>query len=150
LLFSLCSITLFRLENQAARRGGFNTVTGLTPSKEHLSMPKAKRVHSTQRRTASKIKEQPAVDREGPSLDLSHRRLEDRVNDLDRLCEITLNLVRESRESPTNLQRSAHAATMAEITQDRMREFKTIYYDWYHAPLKDGDDYVIIPTVSRR
>jgi hypothetical protein len=113
-------------------------------------MTKAKRVHSTPRRTASKIKEKRSVDREGPSLDLSYRRLEDRVNDLDRLCEITLNLVHESRENPDDLQRSAHAATIAEITQDRMREFKTTYYDWYSAPLKDGDDYVIVPTVSRR
>jgi hypothetical protein len=113
-------------------------------------MAKAKSVHSTPRRTASKIQPKPALDREGPSLDLSYRRLEDRVNDLDRLCEITLNLVRESNLYPGDLQRGAHAATMAEITQDRMREFKTTYDNWYSAPLKDGDDYVIIPTVSRR
>jgi hypothetical protein len=30
-----------------------------------------------------------------------------------------------------------------------MLEFKTTYLDWYSAPLKDDDDYVIIPTVSR-
>jgi len=113
-------------------------------------MTKAKRVHSTPRRTASKVQPKPPVDREEPSRDLAYRRLEDRVNDLDRLCEITLNLVRESRENPTDLQRSAHAATMAEITQDRMREFRNTYDDWYSAPPKDGDDYVIIPTVSRR
>jgi len=113
-------------------------------------MAKANRVHSTPRRTASKIKAKTVVSREEPSLDLSYRRLEDRVNDLDRLCEITLNLVRESNEYPKDLQRGSLAATIAEITQDRMREFKTTFYDWYHAPLKDGDDYVIIPTVSRR
>jgi hypothetical protein len=113
-------------------------------------MTKAKTRVSTPRRTAPKIQAKPALDRESPSLDLSYRRLEDRVNDLDRLCEITLNLVRESCENPTDPQRGAHAATMAEITQDRIREFKISYDNWYSAPLKDGDDYVIIPTVSRR
>jgi hypothetical protein len=109
-------------------------------------MAKAKRVRSTPRRTASKIQATVAE----VSRDLSYRRLEERVNDLDRLCEITLNLFHESRENPGDLLLSAHAATMAEITQDRMREFKTTYDNWYSAPLKDGDDYVIIPTVSRR
>jgi hypothetical protein len=113
-------------------------------------MTKADSVHSTPRRTASKIKVKTVVSREESSLDLAYRRLEARVNDIDRLCEITLNLVREWNENPEDLQRGALAATIAEITQDRMREFKTTYYDWYHAPLKDGDDYVIIPTVSRR
>jgi hypothetical protein len=112
-------------------------------------MAKAKRVHSTPRITASKIQTKVAVIPEGSSLDLSYRRMEDRVNDLDRLCEITLNLVREWHENPKDERLGDHAATIAEITQDRMREFKTTYYDWYHAPLKDGDDYVIIPTVSR-
>src|ERR1700721_543159 len=111
-------------------------------------MAKAKRVHSTPRRTAPKIQPKQAAGGEKPSLDLSYRRLEDRVNDLDRLCEITLNLVHESRENPTDDQLSAHAAIMAEITQDRRREFRTTYDHWYSAPLKDGDDYVIIPTVS--
>jgi hypothetical protein len=46
--------------------------------------------------------------------------------------------------------RGGLAAMIAEITQDRMREFKTTYEDWYRAPLKDGDDFVIIPTGSRR
>jgi hypothetical protein len=113
-------------------------------------MTQAKRVHSTPRKTAPKIPTNPAVDRDEPSRDLSYCRLEDRVHDLDRLCEITLNLVREWHENPTDMQRGALAATIAEITQDRMREFKTTYCDWYRAPLKDGDDYVIIPTVSRR
>jgi hypothetical protein len=84
------------------------------------------------------------------NLDLSYRRLEDRVCDLDTLCEITLNIVREWHENPSNARAGDHAATIIEITQDRMREFKTTYYDWYHAPLKEDDDYVIIPTVSRR
>jgi hypothetical protein len=53
-------------------------------------MAKAKRVHSTPRRIASKIKTKMADNRERISLDLAYRRLEDRVNDLDRLCEITL------------------------------------------------------------
>jgi hypothetical protein len=72
------------------------------------------------------------------------------VCDLDTLCEITLNIVREWHENPSNARAGDHAATIIEITQDRMREFKTTYYDWYHAPLKEDDDYVIIPTVSRR
>jgi hypothetical protein len=113
-------------------------------------MAKAKRVHSTPRRTASKIQPKPAVSVEEISLDLAYRRMEDRICDLDRLCEITLNLVHESNYNPEDLQRGALAATIAEITQDRMREFKTTYYDWYHAPLKKDDDYVAIPTVSRR
>jgi hypothetical protein len=113
-------------------------------------MAQAKSVHSTPRRTAPKIKVKTVAAVEALSLDLAYRRLEDRVHDLDRLCEITLNLVRESNEYPNDLQRSAFAATIAEITQDRMREFKTTYYNWYSAPLKDGDDYVIIPTVSGR
>jgi hypothetical protein len=66
------------------------------------------------------------------------------------LCEIVLNLIRGSNECQGDLQRGAHAATIAEITQDRMLEFKTTYYDWYHAPPKDGDAYVVIPAVSRR
>jgi hypothetical protein len=110
-------------------------------------MAKANRVHSTPRRTALKIKPEIADE---ISLDLSYRRLEDRVHDLDRLCEITLKLVREWHENPDDMQGGALAATIAEITQDRMREFKTTYLDWYSAPLIDGDDYVIIPTVSRR
>jgi hypothetical protein len=113
-------------------------------------MAKATRVHSTPRRTASKIKTKPVVENESPSLDLSYRRLEDRVHDLDRLCEITLKLVREWHENPGDMARGGLAATIAEITQDRMREFKTTYEDWYRAPLKDGDDFVIIPTGSRR
>jgi hypothetical protein len=113
-------------------------------------MTQANRVHSTPRRTASKIQAKTVVSREGPSLDLAYRRLEDRMNDLDRLCEITHNLVRESNECPGDLQRGAHAATIAEITQDRMREFKTTYYDWYHTPPKGDDYYVIIPSVSAR
>jgi hypothetical protein len=113
-------------------------------------MTKADSVHSTPRRTASKTKAKTVVDEEEISRDLAYRRLEDRVNDLDRLCEITLDLVRQWHENPTDSRLGDHAATIAEITQDRMREFKTVYYDWYSAPLKDGDDYVIIPTVSRR
>jgi hypothetical protein len=113
-------------------------------------MAKAKRVHSTPRRTASKIQPKQALSGENPSLDLSYRRLEDRVQDLDRLCEITLNLVREWHVNQEDRRLGDLAATIAEITQDRMREFKTTYCDWYRAPLKDGDDYVIIPTVSRR
>jgi hypothetical protein len=113
-------------------------------------MTKAKRVHSTPRKTAPKIQQKVAVNVEETSLDLAYRRLEDRICDLDRLCEITLNLVHESNGNPEDLQRGALAATIAEITQDRMREFKTTYYDWYHAPLKKDDDYVVIPTVSRR
>ena len=113
-------------------------------------MAKATRVHSTPRRTAPKIKAKTVAAVEAPSLDLAYRRLEDRVHDLDRLCEITLNLIRESHEYPGDLQRGALAATIAEITQDRMREFKTTYEDWYSAPPGEGDNYVIIPTVSRR
>jgi hypothetical protein len=113
-------------------------------------MAKAKRVHSTPRRTAPKIQPKTAASVAETSLDLAYRRLEDRICDLDRLLEITLNLVHESNENPESLQRGALAATIAEITQDRMREFKATYYDWYHAPPKDGDDYVVIPAVSRR
>jgi hypothetical protein len=32
--FSQLGLTFFRLEKQAARRGGYDTVTGLAPSKE--------------------------------------------------------------------------------------------------------------------
>jgi hypothetical protein len=110
-------------------------------------MAQAKRVHSTPRRAASKIKTKPAEER---SLDLSYRCLEARVCDLDWLCEITLNLVIKSNDHPGNLERASHAVTIAEIMQDRMREFKNVYYDLYSAPLKDGEDYVVIPTVSRR
>jgi hypothetical protein len=95
-----------------------------------IPMTKADSVHSTPRRTASKIKTNP----EKPSLDLAYRRLEAPVCDLVRLCEITFNLVHVSNENPTDLPRGAHAALIAEITLDRMREFKTTYYDWYHAP----------------
>jgi hypothetical protein len=112
-------------------------------------MTKADSVHSTPRRTASKIQPKPMSVEETP-LDLSYRRLEDRVCDLDRLCEITLNIVREWHENPSNARAGDHAVTIVEITQDRMRELKTTYYDWYHTPLKDEDDYVAIPTVSRR
>jgi len=106
-------------------------------------MTKAKRVHSTPPTNTS-------ATADDPSLDLAYRRLEGRICDLDRLCAITSKLVREWHENPGDKEAGEHAATMAEITQDRMREFKTTYYEWYKAPLKDGDDYVIIPTVSRR
>jgi hypothetical protein len=113
-------------------------------------MAKAKRVHSTPRKSVRKIQSKPAVSVEDTSLDLAYRRLEDRVNDLDRLCEITLNIIHEWHQNPKDNRLGAHAATIAEITQDHMREFRATYYDWYHAPLKEGDDYVIIPMVSRK
>jgi hypothetical protein len=72
------------------------------------------------------------------------------VNDLDRLCEITINRVHQWHGNPEDARRGDLAATIVEIMQDRMQEFKTTYYDWYRAPLKDGDDYVIIPTVTPR
>jgi hypothetical protein len=55
-------------------------------------MAQAKRVLSTPRRTASKIQE--------PSCDLAYRRLEPTVFDLDRLCEITIDLFFESVQNP--------------------------------------------------
>ena len=113
-------------------------------------MPKANRVHSTPRRTASKIKAKPAVDRDEPSHDLAYRRLEEGVNDLDRLCQITFNLIRESCENPDDLQRSAHAALMAEITCGWMKVFKTAYYDWYESPPADGGGFIVTPSLQRR
>jgi hypothetical protein len=80
------------------------------------------------------------------TLDLSYRRLEDRVNDLDRLCEITTDLVRQVCENPGDRRAPLLAATIAEIMHDRMREFGTTYYGWYEKPLRDGDDYDVIPS----
>jgi hypothetical protein len=83
-------------------------------------MAKAKRVHSTPRRTASKI-QVIAVE---TFRDLSYRRLEERVNDLDRLCEITMKLVHQWVENLTSERCGSVATVMAEITHDRMQEFK--------------------------
>ena len=84
------------------------------------------------------------------NLDFSYINLKSRISDLDRLCEILLDLVHDWNQNPTDLDKGSHVATIAEITQDRMREFKDTYDHWYETPLKEGDDYVIIPSVSRR
>jgi hypothetical protein len=113
-------------------------------------MAKATRVLSTPRRTAPKIKAKTAVSPEEHSCDRAYRRLEEGVCDLDRLCEITLNLIRASNESPGDLQLGAHAALMAEITSGWMKVFRRTYFDWYKSPPTDGESFIVSPSLQRR
>jgi len=72
-------------------------------------------------------------------LDLAYRRIEGRVNDLDRLSEIAINLTREVLENPQDTRRGDLAVMIVEIMRDRMKEFRSIYYEWYEAPPREGD-----------
>ena len=85
-----------------------------------------------------------------PSRDLAYRRLEGKVCDLDRLCEITFDLFFECVQNPGDDRRSGRAMLIADITRERMREFKATYYDWYKSPPRDDDGHVVVSTVSRR
>jgi hypothetical protein len=75
---------------------------------------------------------------------------EARLNDLDRLCEITFNLIRESNESPGDLQLGAHAALIAEITCGWMKALKRTYYDWYNSPPPDDEGDIVTPSLPGR
>jgi hypothetical protein len=106
-------------------------------------MTQADSVHSTPPINTSAIDDAqspaiPAATAE-PSRDLAYRRLEDRICDLDRLCEVAHDYAAQAIESPDRPRLAELAVVTIEIVQDRMRELKATYYDWYKSPPKDGN-----------
>lgn len=79
------------------------------------------------------------------NLDLAYRRLEDRVNDLDRLSEIATELSHDVIQKPDDRRRGDLAAAMADVVQDHVRELKATYYAWYHSPPSDDHSTRLAP-----